>query len=429
MRDDVRRRPWGFMLAAGALVLAGTVAVAGPAGATAPAGIKPGTLLPGSAEFNDVYCTSSTSCWAVGVKESPKNALLNQIVRWNGQGWFAAPAPSPGGTKMNDSSQLTAVRCTTAANCWAVGRYEAARSSRTQALHWNGKKWAQVSTPSPGGTSEGDFSELDDVACTSAISCWAVGDDGNIGIGPQVTGNLAIHWNGKKWFRVATPNPAGTSPNDVNSLAAVRCASVRDCWAAGLTGLDASVTIEEDEMLHWNGKKWSVADVPSPAGSTAGAVNAIDSLSCTSARDCWAVGAYGSESASSTHFLNLALHWNGRKWSQATTPNPDGTASSDSNILSSVSCSSAGNCWAVGNLGSLSTSSATTGEALHWKGGKWELAKTPHPGGTAAEDDTSLNSVRCVTQKDCWAVGFSRKDPSPDRDVTLHWNSVKWSAS
>jgi len=65
---------------------------------------------------------------------------------------------------------------------------------------------------------------------------------------------------------------------------------------------------------------------------------------------------------------------------------------------------------------------------LHWKGTKWTLAKTPDPGGTAESDQTELISVRCVSQQDCWAVGFSRNDPDPDLNLTLHWNSVRWSA-
>jgi hypothetical protein len=34
-----------------------------------------------------------------------------------------------------------------------------------------------------------------------------------------------------------------------------------------------------------------------------------------------------------------------------------------------------------------------------------------------------------MTTTDCWAVGFSRKDPGSDLAVTLHWNGGKWSAS
>jgi hypothetical protein len=425
MRDTIRRRRYGFMLLATALTVAGT---ASAADASAPATLTPAKLLPKSAQLNGVYCVTSTDCWAVGVKATASDGLVNQIVRWNGRKWIAVGAPSPGGTKMNDFSELSAVRCTSATNCWAVGEYASAHAALAEALHWNGKKWGQTSVPAPPGTGAGDFTSLIDVACTSATSCWAVGDDGNNALGSGVTRNFAIHWNGKKWFKITTPNPAGTKSNDLNILTSVRCTSAKDCWAGGTAGVDSSVTIQEDQMLHWNGTKWSESGVPSPAGFMVGAINEIEGLSCTSATDCWAVGDYGGGSVSDTTFSNLALHWNGHKWTQATTPNPDGTGSSDSNSLTSVTCSAANNCWAVGVLGGITVGGATTTEALHWKGTKWTLAKTPDPGGTASNDQNDLSDVRCVSAKDCWAVGFSKTDPNPDLNLTLRWNSVKWSA-
>lgn len=51
----------------------------------------------------------------------------------------------------------------------------------------------------------------------------------------------------------------------------------------------------------------------------------------------------------------------------------------------------------------------------------------PSPGDSGSE--TQLTGVRCVSPKDCWAVGYSRKGSNPDLNVTLHWNSAKWTSS
>jgi hypothetical protein len=67
--------------------------------------------------------------------------------------------------------------------------------------------------------------------------------------------------------------------------------------------------------------------------------------------------------------LNLAVHWNGRAWSLVTTPDPGGFDVNGFNELVAVRCTSAINCWAVGEAGSLTTS--LVGEALHWDGGIW----------------------------------------------------------
>jgi hypothetical protein len=426
--NSSRFRRYGFALLAAALAVAGLASVAAPALAGAPrVGPVPAKLVPNSAKLNSVYCTGSTDCWAAGFQNTAKSALVNQIVRWNGKKWTAVPVPNPGGTKMDDDNQLISVRCTSAANCWAVGFYNTTSSSLPQALHWNGKKWGQVTVPVPGGTGEDDFTFLNDVSCVSASDCWAVGDYGNNGVN-DVGKNLVLHWTGKKWFKVTVSNPAGTKQDDFNVLDAVRCASANDCWAAGTAGVDSSVTIQENEMLHWNGTKWSEADVPSPAGSMVGAISEIEGLSCTSAKDCWAVGDYGGGSVSDSTFLNMALHWNGHNWSQVKTPNPDGTGSGDSNFLSSVTCTAANNCWTAGTLGGITSGDDETGEALHWQGTKWSLTTTPNPGGTAEDDQNELNSVRCNSAKDCWIVGFSRVDPDPDHNLILHWNSHKWSA-
>jgi hypothetical protein len=100
--------------------------------------------------------------------------------------------------------------------------------------------------------------------------------------------------------------------DDENQLISVRCTSAANCWAAGTAGVDSSVTTQENEMLHWNGTKWSEAGVPSPAGFTVGAISEIEGLSCTSAKDCWIVG-FSRVDPDPDH--DLILHWNSHKWS------------------------------------------------------------------------------------------------------------------
>jgi hypothetical protein len=405
--------------------VAGPSHLAGPAGIAGPAGSARPDIIPTASELDGVFCTSSDNCWAVGDHEISSFAQVNLVQHWTGKKWYTVTVPSPGGTKDGDFSELYAVRCTSASNCWSVGYYDKGEVDLTQALHWNGLKWAPSGTPNPGGTnSSGDFSELYDVACTSASSCWAGGEYGNFL--SDETDNLAVHWNGKKWSKVKTPDPGGTSMGDQNYLNAIRCASAKDCWAAGAYG-DQLIVV--GEVLAWNGKKWSVADAPDPNPLLPGSYDALSGLSCTSATNCWAVGTYGGDGASG-YYLNEALHWNGHTWSLVTMPDPDGMSTGALNELDSVSCSAASNCWAVGQFGAVSPTSYASNEALHWKGTKWVVVNTPDPGGTV--DDTSsstLYGVRCASAKDCWAVGLAEESDHPKRDEILHWNSTKWLVS
>lgn len=57
-----------------------------------------------------------------------------------------AAVPDPG-----SGSQLRAVTCTSASNCWAVGDYGNGPLDASEALHWDGTAWTLVSTPQPGG--------------------------------------------------------------------------------------------------------------------------------------------------------------------------------------------------------------------------------------------------------------------------------------
>lgn len=434
-----KRRQWprrrrGAMVPAAAMILASAAAALAPARAappTGPAGLaRPGTLRAGSTQLESVFCTSRANCWAVGLHTAGTGALVNEIVHWNGQKWSKVRVPSPVGTSSGDVNTLSAVRCTSAANCWAVGQADNTSGERADALHWNGTKWAVVPTPEPGGTGPFGFTLLRDVTCTSARSCWAVGWYGHEEIDSLTVFNLALHWNGRKWFKVATPSPAGTKANDLNDLNAVRCTSPSDCWAAGTDGVvgETSATgLFLNDVLHWNGKKWSTQAVPNPGGTTMGSSSAISGLSCTSVSNCWAVGAYGQESLPG-YSLNEALHWNGRKWFRITTPNPDGTATGATNVLNSVNCIAKTNCWAVGKLGDYSSGGAQTGQALHWNGTKWTLTATPDPAGTTSGAINALNSVRCVSAKNCWIVGYYTANSDPDIRLFLHWNGVKWSA-
>ena len=111
-----------------------------------------------------------------------------------------------------------------------------------------------ASLPEPDGTGTGALNQLNDVFCTSPADCWAVGRFGNSGTG-GVSVNQALHWNGRQWSLVPTPDPGGTDIGDSNHLYSIRCTSSADCWAVGAvqpTGQNG-----RNQILHWNGATWS----------------------------------------------------------------------------------------------------------------------------------------------------------------------------
>jgi hypothetical protein len=401
----------GFVLAAAAAALPAAGAQASPASPAAGQLVDPYSVLHG------VYCTSSTNCWTVGFQGSAMEPEVNRILHWNGRSWNRVSAPNPGGSTEDDESGLAAVRCLTARDCWAVGHTYHNDIEKNQALHWNGKKWSVVSTPNPGGSKPGLISELFDVTCVTSANCWAVGEFGGGPSGKAL--NEVLRWNGKRWSQVHVVNPGGTGNRDVNELLAVRCGSARNCNAVGDYG--KQVEPQRNEVLHWNGKRWSHVSAPNPAGTGSSSANNLQALACGSATNCWAAG-----DASSSSTLNEMLHWNGRSWAKATVPNPNSSKPLVDNQVHGAVCSSTRNCWAVGEQ-SIEGSTAIKNEALHWNGKRWSLVTTPNPGGTgSASDSNTLLSVRCNSASNCWAVGRESSGGVYHQEI-LFWNGGKWS--
>jgi len=410
--------------AAGLLGAQASAAAEAPAAAIGAAGLgrAPGLgrsiPMPGrSSALNAVSCPSSTNCWAVGGYESTTGPTgLNQTLHWNGSAWSKVSAPSPG----SEFNNLLGVSCTSAKNCWAVGEDNAINGPTVgQALHWNGSTWSQGKVPNPSSI----FDELFGVRCTSAANCWAVGEDtSNSG----ALLNEALHWNGTKWSSATIPSPGGTT-NGLSELAGVFCTSASDCWAVGSYSTNGGGFFL-NQALHWNGASWTQATTPNPGGTASGATSELVSGACTSPGNCWAVGDYGTLSIAGVR-VNQALHWDGTSWSLVSTPDPNGTGTGAVNSLHDVTCTSATNCWAAGDYGIASGSSFSLNDALHWDGSQWSQATTPNPGGTADGDGNELAGIRCPTSTLCWAVGKTQTlgKPQPHVNEALRWNGTTWS--
>jgi hypothetical protein len=420
--------------AAGAAQAASPASASGPASSGWPRGLgdpfaRPAKAAGISGQLDSVFCTSTANCWAVG-SYSAKLATLNQVLHRTGKKWIKVAVPEPGGTGKEDVSELDAVRCTSALNCWAVGFYDKGGAELNEILHWTGKKWFAVSVPTPAGTLAGDENVLLDVACTSAVSCWAVGDygtDDSATLG-EIVKNQALFWNGKSWSVVATPNPAGVKKNHGNGLSGIRCTAPTDCWAAGTDGVLGKKFILSNEILHWTGKKWAQVTVPNVLGiKVKGTLNELIGVSCTSAKSCVAVGS-ALRLGTNGRELNAILRWNGAKWLKEQVPNPDGTDPGSVSGLLGVTCASASDCWAVGSFGGMGIGSGRN-QALHWNGKKWKVVSTPNPAGTAKMDTNTLNGARCTSPANCWAVGDTSHDNGPHQNEILHWNGTKWTHS
>ena len=116
----------------------------------------------------------------------------------------------------------------------------------------------------------------------------------------------------------------------------------------------------------------------------------------------------------------LAEQWTGSAWTALTVPDP--YASTDYAELNSVSCTSAASCIAVGDdINAAGTTDATV--AAQWNGSTWTILSTPSPDTLSA-----LYSVSCTSATFCSAVGVSSPSPTGKvTPVAETWNGSTWS--
>ncbi|MDQ1455030.1 MAG: hypothetical protein QOH28_650 [Actinomycetota bacterium] len=325
--------------------------------------------------LNDVSCTSSTNCFAVGYSGSG-----TLIERWNGISWAIVPSPNPPGA-------LYDVSCTSATNCFAVG----SSASGTLVERWNGTSWAIVPSPKPTGTGG---SELYGVSCTSSTNCFAVGDYGNIS---GAIDTLVEHWNGTSWAIVPSPSPIPPIVPWKSILYGVSCTSTTSCFAVGSVGHEPGPF--DPLVERWDGTSWAVVPSPSP-GTIIGAPNsALYGVSCTSTTSCFAVG-YSYDFIQDTGAVGAFIErWNGTSWAIVPSPYPTGLPE---NTLTGVSCTSTTTCFAVGSFTKkIGGHSVTLVE--RWNGTSWEIVPSANP----ARGDNALNGVSCTGNRSCFAVGYS----------------------
>jgi len=160
----------------------------------------------------------------------------------------------------------------------------------------------------------------------------------------------------------------------------------------------------------WNGSAWSIVTIPSTGVSE---TNNLTSVSCTSASACMAVGSL----LGVTYNQTLIEQWNGATWSIVTSPN---TSATHGNDLNGVSCISASNCTAVGTYDN-GTAEQTLIE--QWNGATWSIVTSPN---TSATLSNILEGVSCISASNCTAVGIANSGTF-DQTLVEQWNGIGWS--
>ena len=356
--------------------------------------------------LSDVSCANDVSCSAVGAYTTADGVVQTLIENWDGDSWSVVPSPNGAGPNVR-LSYLLRVSCPSATSCFAVGTAnDFDQNSRGLVARWDGARWS-ISSVDP------SVDSLDAVTCSSDSSCFAIADRGT-------TAQVVEQWNGSAWSPTAKA-PVDPTPSNA-TLLGVSCATPTTCFAVG-SHTNGAVRSTTSTLIERSlGAQWSAVTSPNRQGAT---VSILSGVSCPGATTCFAVGEWRAYGAART----LVERWDGTGWKLMTSPNTgQATKPVTANRLSSVSCTSVTNCFAVGyaTLNASLTSITTLTE--HWDGRTWTIVPSPN---RAKSAENRLESVSCATSTNCIAVGRSALYPystTPDNHtLTERWNGAAWS--
>jgi hypothetical protein len=341
------------------------------------------------ATLSAVSCTTATACTAVGSTTTPTFGVLAE--GWNGTSWTLESTPTPA-----DGLQgfLTGVSCTAATSCEAAGDYiDSSFVSVTLAEHWDGAAWTIQPTPNLSG---GFILQVTGISCAAPGACtiaaWT-----NLGA-------LVLRFNGSTWGMQGTPPPPGP-PFATAMLNGVSCATSSTCSAVG--------SIDGTLAETWSGSAWTLQSSPNTPGVLISAFNAV---SCATAGACVAVGVHDTAAGGN---VALAEGWDGTHWTMQSTPRVSHALTAS---LAGVSCSAADACTAVGSFDNASGMQMPLAE--RWNGATWSIQPVPSPAGAML---ASLSSVSCASATRCVAVGVSQDGSAHQSPLAETWSGGAWS--
>jgi Tol biopolymer transport system component len=219
-----------------------------------------------------------------------------------------------------------------------------------------------------------DVPVLADIVALSPRDVWAVGGGKN----------PIVHWDGMRLRHYGAPE---LSEGRVE-LTAIAAVAADDVWAVGSAG-------SAPLALHWDGRSWKPAQLPSVADASLNDVAAIG------AKDVWAVGGAGDGP--------LALHWDGEMWSVADL-RAVGRSPSELYALDGISRDAV---WAVGGKNLDEVEAGLAELVLRWDGLSWKPA-------SLGKKYSERTAIDVLSQTDVWTLG---SDLSYDNFYyVLHWD-------
>jgi IPT/TIG domain len=363
----------------------------------------PGTAtlnVGGDAEIQSISCASAGNCSAGGSYTIGYRITEVFVVNETNGTWDDAEEV-PGITSINGSldASISSVSCASAGNCAAGGFYtDYSGDEQAFVVSETDGTWGDAEElPGAATLNTGGDASISSLSCPSAGNCAAGGSY----IASGLTEPFVVSETNGTW------DDAEELPgiDDLNTagfahIFSVSCGSTGNCLAGGSyqTGEKLQAFVVSDTNGMWE----NAEEVPGMATLNTGGSAVITSVSCTSAGDCAAAGSYVASSAGEAFVVNET---NGTLGNAQEVPgiavlNAGGVAG-----VGSVSCASAGNCSAVGQYED--SSFAYQVFVVNETNGSWgDAGEIPGTGTLNADGQAGVNWVSCASAGNCAAGGY-----------------------
>jgi hypothetical protein len=269
-----------------------------------------------------------------------------------------------------------------------------------------------IEVPGTAVLNTGAYAAVSSVSCPSAGNC-TVG--GYYTVSPGDLQAFVADESGGTWGDAAqVPGTAALNVGNDAEATSVSCASAGNCAAGGYfaDSPDQSQAFVADEV----GGTWGDAvQVPGTVALNVGNIAAVTSVSCSSAGNCTAGGYYSDSSSGGRQaFVASEVNWT---WGDAIeVPGSAALNTGDYAQVASVSCASPGNC-AAGGWYEFSLGNGLDGAeafVVSEVNGTWaDAIEVPGTAALNVNDFAQVASVSCASAGSCTAGGWYAGTGSP----------------
>jgi hypothetical protein len=366
-------------------------------------------LAAGLSQIDSVSCASPGNCVAGGYYyDNDEEGVQDAFVVSERDGKWGNAIQVAGGLNGAGHAEVYSVSCPSAANCAAAGYYGGPGISDTQPFvisERNGTWGPAVTLPGTAALNADNDARAFSISCPSAGNCAAGGY--YVDKAGRWQAFVASERGGAWHPLIEVPGTAAVNLGGDAWTNSVSCPSPGNCAAGGF--YEASKY--NDDTAKWQafvvserdgtwGKAIAVLPTASVNDNTPGA--AVESVSCPTAGNCAASGAYLDPSGALQAFV---VSQRAGKWGKAVqVPGTSALNRGGAAETLSVSCPSAGNCTAGGYYtGSRGHSQAFV---VGQRNGTWaKAAEVPGTGRLNIGGNAALFSLSCPAAGQCSAGG------------------------